>query len=217
MKINKILLQSDGFIRCRSSFYLTRDSINYIDTYEFTSGYNEMIGEIDSGIWAPSYLLSMYTIRPTDFISFENTILTVNERETNLKDFSKYTCYLDEMHPLFSTSTTVEKKIARGLKKSNSEKTAEEIREMFELTPERFDRPLRAVGNERYRAMAAIGYAYGKEVFCMPWFSSVRIKYFRGHFQVIKSVLEKEQKIFIFPHAPCPSWDQSEDNQDKCN
>ncbi len=202
MRVNNIVLKGSGYVRCHSCFYTSEDGIDDINVYELSSGTNEMIGEIDSGIWATSYLLSMYTIRPKDFILFENTILTVNDRETNLKDFSKYTCYLDEMYPLFSTGTTVEKKIACGVKKSKSEKTTKEICEMFELTPERLNRPLRAVGNERYRAMAAIGYAYGKEVFCMPWFSNGRIKYFHMHFKTIQKVLEKERKVFIFPHAP---------------
>lgn len=72
---------------------------------------------------------------------------------------------------LFSTGKSVRKLIMQGIKKNKLDCTPDDIKALFELDDQRFERPVKCVGNERFRAMAAIGYAYGKQVYCFPWLS----------------------------------------------
>ena len=53
-------VQTSGYINCKSSFYTACDTLNDFNIYEFTKGVNRLYGEIDSGVWAISYLISMY-------------------------------------------------------------------------------------------------------------------------------------------------------------
>ena len=87
----------------------------------------------------------------------------------------------------------------RGLKRSGLSMRADDVKRLFDLDDMRFERPLRQNGNESYRAMAAIGYSFGREVFCFPWFSAKRSKYFQGHFSFLLEVLAREGKTVIFP------------------
>lgn len=158
MKIKTIRLKCEGRIRSRSSFYTAQNIISEHDEYVFVNGINSLSGDIDSGTWGVSYLLSLYPYRSKDFCLFRQPELTVNGEAVSLKDFAKYSCYLDDkLYPLFSGNHPAKSIIQKALKKRGSDKTAEDIRALFQLTPERFGRPLKAMGNEKIRAMAAVG------------------------------------------------------------
>lgn len=192
-------VKNDGYVRCQSSFYTVADVLDGSVSYEFTPGVNPLIGEIDSGVWAVSYMLSMYPYRPKDFTLFQPPVATVDGKEMPLSELSRLTCYLDRSYPLFSSRRSVRKMVERGLKRSGLSMRAEDVKRLFALDDMRFERPLRQNGNESYRAMAAIGYSFGREVFCFPWFSAKRSKYFQGHFSFLLEVLAREGKTVIFP------------------
>lgn len=66
--INRVRFQNEGYVSCRSGFYYALDLLNGDVDYVFSHGINKLRGEIDSGCWAASYLLSMYTCRREDFV-----------------------------------------------------------------------------------------------------------------------------------------------------
>ena len=70
---------------------------------------------------------------------------------------------------------------------------------MFQLDEQRFERPISQVGNEVFRAMAAIGYAHEKEIFCFPWLSKERFDSYRNNLADLLPILEKIGKIAIIP------------------
>ena len=70
-----------------------------------------MIGEIDSGVWAISYLLSMYKQSPEDFVLFDPPEVTVNNKVISLNELSEYSCYIDNLYPLFSMNKSVKEHI----------------------------------------------------------------------------------------------------------
>ena len=200
MIINNIKIQSDGYVYCKSGFYSALDIISRHYTYSFNNGINELRGEIDSQIWSVSYLLSMYKYRPKDFILFDTPRVAVNDEPMSLEQLSEYTCYVEDgIYPLFSTKDSVRKLVAKGLKKNKSDYSPDDIRDLFELDSERFERPPKAVGNERIRAMAAIGYCHNKEVFCFPWLSDKRFKNFHNHFPWLLDKLTELKKVAIVP------------------
>ena len=199
MKINDIKIQNEGYVYCKSSFYSAQDSLSNCMNYTFSIGINKLIGEIDSGNWAISYLLSMYKHRPEDFILFEKTKATVNNEEISLTELSEISCYMDKLDPLFLYNDSINKLIMQGLEYSNLNCSYDDIRDLFHIDIERFQRPLSGVGNEVFKAMAAIGFSYKKEIFCFPWLSNKRFDSYHKHLTTLLQILEKLKKIVIIP------------------
>ena len=200
MKIESIKLKVSGFVRCRSAFYTAQDSLCSQTACEFHVGTNWLRGEIDSGIWAMSYLLSMYGNQSEDFILHRLENVLVNGTALMaLKDLMPYTCYMDGSYPLFSSKYTVEELVKEGLRCFRGSSSAEDVRRLFSLDEERFQRPLSKNGNEKYRAMAAIGYCHGKQIFCFPWMSAARFASLHANITEAINALAQLGKIVIVP------------------
>ena len=133
MKICNISIRNEGHIFCKSNFYSAQDFLNSDFIYNFSKGINKLCGEIDSGTWAISYLLSMYKYRPKNFILFEPPKIEIDNNDFGLNEFSEYTCYMDKIYPLFSNNSTVEKLVAKGLKHSKLEYSTEDINTYLNL------------------------------------------------------------------------------------
>ena len=200
MKINNIIIQNDGYVYCKSCFYTCDDILPTDKAYTFSVGTNKLVGEIDSGNWAVSYLLSMYKHRPQDFVLYGEPTLTINGKMISLNEASEHTCYMDEkFYPLFSSSKSVKELIEDGIKHTKSDYTYDKIKEIFDLDSERTARPISSVGNERFRAMAAVGIAYGKEIFCFPWLSNKRFEGYHKNLSGLLEILASLGKISILP------------------
>jgi len=204
MKINTIHIKNDGYVICRSGFYTAQDVLSKHSNYIFTPGINKLVGEIDSGNWAISYLLSMYKYRPGNFVLSEPCQAIVNDEIISLKQLSEISCYMDRRYPLFSAKTSVRKLIMKGLKHSQSNYSYEELRQLFDLDSQRVERPLSQVGNEVFRAMAAIGLAYGKEIYCFPWLSHMRFEYYNRNMTGVLEILADLKKVAIVPVGAAP-------------
>ena len=90
MKIESIKAINDGYINCKSSFYTTCDVVNEFVAYNFVNGLNILVGDIDSGIWGISYLLSMYKYdnnKKNKKRLFLPLTVTVNNHIVNLEQF----------------------------------------------------------------------------------------------------------------------------------
>ena len=172
---------------------------NFMPPNTFSEGVNKLGGEIDSGNWAVSYLLSMYQHRPKDFVLFEAPNALVNNEAISLQELSRYSCYMDQLYPMFSTKATVRKLITQGLKKYPTDASPDDIKKLFFLDDQRFERPLKCVGNEIFRAMAAIGYCHQKEIFCFPWLSNKRFEYYHQNMTYTLELLSDLGKIAIVP------------------
>jgi len=189
----------EGFANCKSNFYTCADGITPFRDYCFSRGINTLNGEIDSGVWAISYFLSMYKYRPEDFVMYSEPKITANNMEVTLDELSECSCYMDRIYPLFSGKKTVKKMITEVLRLQKVDKSVQEIKEMFFLDELRFERPLSQVGNECFRAMAAIGYAHGKKIYCFPWLSKMRFDGYHGNMTGLLHILESLGMIVISP------------------
>lgn len=201
MKIKKITIKNEGYIQCRSGFYTSQDGLSADEEYCFHTGINKLCGEIDSGVWAVSYLLSMYKHNIKEFILFDNPEVTVNDTVMPLDDFLRYSCYMDESYPLFSTKNSVEKMVAKGIRKNKLDYSTEEIRDLFCIHPARFERPLTGVGNEIFKCMAAIAYCHEKEGYCFPWLSKMRFASYHYNMTGLLEILARLDKIVISPRG----------------
>lgn len=199
MEIKKITVQAEGYVYCRSKYYCANDILSKDTDYSFSPGVCKLKGEIDSGNWAVSYLLSMYGSSPKDFVLYDSPVTYVNDRPMPISELERYTCYLDERFHLFHGYSSAKKMVEKGLKQSGSDYSCDDFREMFCLDDERFERPLKTCGNEAIRAMAAIGFAYDRQVFCFPWLSNRRFVYHYNAIQTILDVLEQAGKIVLLP------------------
>ena len=198
----KIKIKNSGYVDCKSSFFSTLDILRDKE-FEFSNGINKLFGDIDSGNFAISYLISMY-----DKVN-KNTLFlphnaTVDGIVTPLSDLAKISCYIDESYNLFShkhlfRNKTVNQLIKCGLKKSKLTYTVTEILDMFEIQSHHRDLLIKETGTERYKIMSAIGFSYGKEVFCFPWFSKCRYEAFSAHIAYSINVLKSLNKTVILP------------------
>lgn len=198
MKITDIKIKNDGYVECKSCFYSANDILND-QSFSFSSGINELTGEIDSGIWAVSYLMSMYSFAPKSFVLFDNAVIEVNGNNMPLGDFSRFSCYMDKCYPLFNSKKTVKSIVEAGIKKNKMQCSAEEIRNLFKIDAERFKRPLSGVGNEIFNAMAAIGYVNNKQVYCFPWFSEMRYGGYHNHIKELLKTLSQLGMTVVVP------------------
>ena len=202
-----ITVKNHGYVLCRSERYFAHDCLRgYHDClrkpeeeYKFGVGVNKLIGEIDSGCWAISYLLSMYSFRPKDFILFSPAEIEADNITMPLKKFGDFSCYMDKLYPLFNSRRTVSALVKRGIKNKGLHFSADKIRDIFLIDKERFERPLSGVGNEIFKCMAAIAYCFGKEVFCFPWLSRERFLGYHGHLSGLLDILADLEKIVVLP------------------
>ena len=96
MKVRNISIKNEGYVYCKSRFYSAHDILSNDSCYTFSQGINKLIGEIDSGNWAISYLISMYTYRREDFVLFEQPKISINNNLFSLDELSEFSCYMDE-------------------------------------------------------------------------------------------------------------------------
>lgn len=197
--ITNICIQNDGYIQCESTFYQTLDILHPDIKIDLHTGINYLYGDIDSGNWGISYLLSMYPYRSSEMQLFMPAEAVVDNVPMTLLELSPYTCYMDRIYPLFSSEENVRQLVQKSIEKTGMENCAEEIRKMFHLDAERFERPLSQTGNEIFRMMAAIGYCEGKQVFCFPWLSRMRFESYHNQLTATLDILETLGKIVIVP------------------
>ena len=199
MKNIKIVVSVEGYFDCSSCFYRSADMISPLRKFDFKTGINTIYGEIDSGAWAISYLISMYRYKPKTCIFYDKPQISTDGCEVSLRDVSEHSCYMDREYPLFSTRKTVRACVASGLKKTGMRETPDDVQRLFLISPDRFNRPLSGTGNEVYKAMAAIGYAHGKQIFCFPWLSQKRFSALHRNMTDLLDILEKLEKTVILP------------------
>ena len=110
-----------------------------------------------------------------------------------------HSCYMDRQHPLFGSKSIVKNLIKNGIKESKMNILPDDVRLLFRINEERFNRPLSDMGNEIFKAMAAIGFCYGKQVFCFPWLSKMRFTSYHQNLTDLLDILTKLDKIVILP------------------
>lgn len=199
MNINSIIVSNlNGYILCESNFYKTIDICDCF-SYRFTPGVNVLRGEIDSGNWAVSYLLSMMPYKINSFTLFETSKILIEKNEVDINKVANYSLYLDQSYPLFSDKRTINEIVSKALKQGNKSETPDDIRNLFHIDIERFNRRLGGVGNEVFKAMSAIGYCFSKDIFCFPWLSKKRFDSYHNHMEDLFSIIKSLNKIIILP------------------
>lgn len=143
--------------------------ILYSDHFKFQGGrIYSIIGEIGSGGWAISYLLS-------GKIPIEKEGLFINGGKITVGEYLDIGWYVGEGSPNkqgFYNDRSVRKQIRRGLRQSKLGVLEDDIISKFDLSRERLDCKFSYLSWERWKASAAIGYAYGKKLYCFPFLNT---------------------------------------------
>ncbi len=102
---------------------------------------------------------------------------------------------------------SVKAQIRHGLKnfKNPYLKSEREIIDRFKLSSERYDRPLRQLSSEGWRASCAIGLANGRHIFCFPHIEYLRPKLIEEYrylwFEEMLNLLKSAGALVILPTA----------------
>lgn len=175
----------------------TRDVL-YADSFKFQGGcVYGVIGEIGSGGWGISYLLS-------GKIPIEEEKVVINERTIGKGGYVDIGWYVGEDIPSkgpLKFDRSVRKQIRKGLKQSKLKMSEEEIINKFVLTPERLDCKFSYLSWESWRASVAIGFACGKRIFCFPFVDTCVLDNIITNARLINFVreLKKEGACIIIP------------------
>ena len=158
-----------------------------------------VIGEFGEGGAAISYGLS------GRLPSYEGSVW-VNDSEVKREELRSLAWYVGydihspkESRRLYKHS--IESQVKEGIAKAGQPFSVKEVQNMFKISDERFSRNIKYVSGERYKASAAIGYAFDKQIFCFPWMNSRDLFHQKEHITNIVSVLLKANKIVLLPTA----------------
>ncbi|WP_222861015.1 hypothetical protein [Paenibacillus ihumii] len=128
-----------------------------------------IIGQCGEGGWGLSYNLA----GREQFISGEIKLDGMLATLTDLEGISWYVGEGISRNP-FSKRKSIIKQLEEAIKHnhSGSIQSVGEIVELFNLSQDRLNLKLEELSWERWKASLAIGYAYGKQIFCFPWMST---------------------------------------------
>ena len=116
------------------------------------------------------------------------------------KQLRKHSAFVGEK--IFDEIVTVEEMssakqcIEEALKLSGQPYSVDDVKRLFGLSDERFERNLDNVGIEINRISVAINFALGKDIFCYPWLNEHDVENISCH---IINVLKAHEKIVLIP------------------
>lgn len=183
-----------GGANCQSALYSSKEGFLPI-SYTFSSGnIYGVVSDFGLGSWA----LASCVGGRGDCLEGE---IFLNRQKINPEALQKYSCFIGEkiFDPINTKDHLLSAKecIEKALFISKIPYTVQEIKDLFELSDERFERDLNNVSGEIYRISAAIGFAMNKEIFCYPWFNTRDIAVHIS-INIIKK-LKTLNKIILFP------------------
>lgn len=187
---------SGGFDCNLENYGGMRDTLGHFN-YQFKPGVYLIEGECATGGWALSMILT------GKYKMFEGKIF-LNDVDVTYKQLEQSSCYVGTDAKLKKGfglgALTVKEQIEYGVSKGLSFSTnVEEIKEKFALSDERFNRGIRYISGERWRASMAIGYALGKKIYCFPWVNSKFLRSHSDNFRLCFTSLIAVNAIIIIP------------------
>jgi ABC-type dipeptide/oligopeptide/nickel transport system, ATPase component len=94
---------------------------------------------------------------------------------------------------------TIKEQIETGVQENRCDLNANTIQEMFELLESRLGRSINYVSGARWKSSIAIGYAYGKKIFCYPWMNSKDVRIMEEQIRKNIEILTDNNCFVVFP------------------
>lgn len=194
------LIDFQDIVQCKSCVFQSKETFMKIN-YEFKKGnVYGLASDYGCGGWGVATCLGGRSSNQY----FGKVLL--EGIEINPQILAEYSCFVSENKflelNLNQEMLTVRNCIEQALNLSNLSYSANEIKSMFCLSDERFDRPLNFVSGEIWQISIAIGFALGKDIFCYPWLNEHDIFRFEVAYKhgIIK-LLKDSGKLVLIPSS----------------
>ena len=189
-------------VECKSVLFTSKESFPTIN-YSFKGGtIYGVVSDFGCGSWGLVTCLGGRCNQPDGEVFLNDELIECGA-------LKKHSCFIAEnlYDGINSTQDflTPRKCIEKALSISGLPYTTAEIKDMFNLSGDgincsayngRFNRDLRYTSGEIWAISAAIGFAWGREIFCFPWLNERDVSILQNPF--IK-VLKANQKIILIP------------------
>lgn len=200
-KVNKVYIKIEERIvnvMFRKQEYSTISLYNMECSFEGGRLYGILCDHNESG-WGISCLLS-------GRLKLNDEIVLINNKRYIKNDRIKEGWYVGEglyKKQCCLFEKTIKQQIAFALKHSQLNMTVDDIINKFELSQHRINNKFSHMSWESWRASAAIGYAYGKCIFCFPWLDTAYLKdvIFSTGFLFYIKILRDAGTIIILPSS----------------
>ncbi|MFR5906654.1 MAG: hypothetical protein ACLUFY_09695, partial [[Ruminococcus] torques] len=73
--------------------------------------------------------------------------IRLNGNLCTLSELAPHCCYMDPLYPLFSKKISAKQAVEHGIKRNSLPYYAEDIRVLFKIDKDRYERPLSGMGN----------------------------------------------------------------------
>lgn len=194
------LINFQHLIECKGWLYQSRESFLPIN-YEFKKGnVYGFVSDFGCGSWGLSTCLGGWCSNDySGKILLNNNLIFANQ-------LTPYSCFVTEkIIPNINSSNlllTPQECIAKALKISKQDFQIEEIRDIFCLSKNRFERSLDFSSGEIWHISMAINFALGKDIFCYPWLNLIDIGRFKIAVELnIIDFLKQTGKIIFVPSS----------------
>lgn len=199
--INSVRLERfQDTVLCRSSLMYSKESFLPVD-YTFTRGnVYGLISDFGCGSWGVATAIC------GRFSSQYTGTLWIDDSLASADDLASHACVIAEQ-PFPSGGTeqslgTPRSCIEQALAQSNVCYSAKDIKQIFCLSDDRYDRDMMLLSGEIWTVSMAINFAAGKDIFCYPWLNMIDIARFEmASSKKIISFLKDEGKIIIVPSS----------------
>lgn len=192
------LVEFSGKADCTCDFYKCVESFPKLN-YTIKNGKTySIISDFGCGSWGLANCLS----GNGSILSGE---VLVDGKRTRLGDLIRYSCIVSSTNifgmKIKPKKDSTKKCIEKALK-DNHTYSVSEIKKLFCLSDERFERPIAYISGEIWLASLAIGFSLQKDIFSFPWLGERDI----GIFKTIKQLgiidfLKKNRKIILVPSS----------------
>lgn len=177
-------------------------SLDLLYDEDFSFRQNKVYGILcnhGEGGWGLSYLLAGKMPIEDENVKVDYHIYCKN-------DYVEEGWYVGEglnKRGFFSREMTVKNQISKALKCSNINLGTKDIISKFDLRQDRVGYKLNNLSWESWRASIAIGYAYGKKIFCFPWLDTAYLKdlILNTGFIFYINILKENGAVIIIPSS----------------
>ena len=193
-------IEFQDMVECDSMNFHSRESFLPIN-YEFKPGnVYGLISDFGCGSWGLSTCIG------GRFTTNHSGKILLNKNEITSDELKKYGCFVCEKNyeilNIKDNFSSPRECIEKALSFTMQPYSSKQIKEMFSLSNERFERPLSYASGEIWLISIAINFALGKQIFCYPWLNEIDI----GRFQIANThniirLLKDTGKIVIIPSS----------------
>lgn len=137
----------------------------YDDNFVFEKGkVYGLVGKQGTGAYTIAALLSGKLDIKDEKIYFDN----VEKSNEDVKN-NGWSVGEPVYHKFIKTEYTLKQLLEDAIKKYGRYTSVEQIAQAFHLLPDRLNSPISHLKEDRWRASLAAGFAYGRQVFCLPF------------------------------------------------